>query len=137
MRKILASTLAAVTAAGAVAATPGPADARTHSYPSYSHHHDGGAAAAAAIIAGVAGLAIGSALSSSGSHSRNSYYRNGYYYDPRYESYGGSYYGDRSYYDSYGYGYGYAPRYRTCIRRERVWDPYIGERVTIERRYRC
>ena len=57
---------------------------------------------------------------------------NGYRYDPRYDSYyRGGYYRD-GYYDR---GRRYA--YRTCITRDRVYDPYIGRRVTIERRYAC
>ena len=60
---------------------------------------------------------------------------------------GGRYYG--RYYDSYPRGYSYNPRYdryyggygyggyRLCTTRDRVWDPYINRRVTIERRYPC
>lgn len=58
--------------------------------------------------------------------------------------YGGDY--------GYGYGeyvpapaYGAAPAYaygadvygRTCVRRERVWDPYLQRRVTVQRAYPC
>ena len=132
MRKFLTSALAAVTFAGAVAATATPAAADSYRY--YRHHHHGGDTAAAAIVAGVAGLALGSALSSSGGG-----YRSGGYYR---ESYPRSYY-DRGYYsrgyydDDYVYDYGYSRRPRVCINRERVWDPYIGRNVVIERRYPC
>jgi hypothetical protein len=132
MRKILTSAMAAVLAAGAVLATAGPASAeRRH----YRHHHRGGGGdeVAAAIIGGVAGLALGAALSSNSRGDRGRYYYdNGYRYDPRYDSYyRGGYYRD-GYYDR---GRRYA--YRTCITRDRVYDPYIGRRVTIERRYAC
>src|SRR5688572_11869345 len=120
MRKILTAGLTAVIAAGAVMATAGPANAdryRRH------YHRDNDDEVAAAILGGVAGLALGAALSNG---SRSRYYDNGYYYDrgPRYR------YSPR--YDSY-YSGGYG--YRTCITRDRVYDPYIGRRVTIERRY--
>lgn len=124
MRKFFASTLAAVTAFGAVAATAAPAEAQ--SYRRYHRDRDNNDAAAAAIIAGVAGLAIGAAIA--GNNDR-----------PRY--YGNSYYAPR-----HGYGYGYAPGYaygppaygyRTCVRKERYWDPYYGRNVTVKRRYPC
>ena len=51
-------------------------------------------------------------------------YRNGYAYDPAYDGYSGDY-------------YAYAAPPRVCITRERVYDPYIGRRVTIQREYRC
>lgn len=124
MRKFITSGMAAVIAAGAVLATAGPAfaDRRHH----HRHHRGGGDdEVAAAILGGVAGLALGAALSSGGRRSdRGGYYDNGYRYDPRYDSYSRGY-DDRRYVD------------RTCITRERVYDPYIGRRVTIERRYRC
>jgi len=131
MRKFLTSAMAAVVAAGAVLATAGPANAeRRH----YRHHHGGGGdEVAAAILGGVAGLALGAALSSGSRRDRGYYYNNGYSYDPRYERYSGGYYGhDDRYYDR-----PYRSRYRTCITRDRVYDPYIGRRVTIERRYAC
>jgi hypothetical protein len=75
----------------------------------------------------VAGLALGAALSDGGSRrtSRGGYYYdNGYRYDPRYDGYSRGYYYDR-------------PHYRTCVTRDRVYDPYIGRRVVIERSYPC
>ena len=85
-----------------------------------------------AAVAGIAGLAIGAAIASDGNRGRgysSGYsYRNGYSYDPRYDGYSGDYYGRGDY---------YAPRDRVCISRERVWDPYIGRHVTIERQYPC
>jgi len=136
MRKIITSAMAAVVAAGAVLATAGPANAE---HRRYRHHRGGGDdEVAAAILGGVAGLALGAALSSGSRRDRGGYYSNGYSYDPRYERYSGGYYRD---YDRYAYdGYydrPYRPRYRTCITRERVYDPYIGRHVTIERRYAC
>jgi hypothetical protein len=126
MRKIIAATLAGVTFAATLATA---ADAR----PRYRHHRGGdNDEVAAAIIGGVAGLALGAALSS-GSNSRgrvyyNGGYSNGYAYDPYYDGYSGSYYAPppRRYY-----------RERTCVTRDRVYDPYIGRRVVIERRYPC
>jgi hypothetical protein len=129
MRKFIASALAALTFGGAVMATAAPAQADSRHHRSYyRHHHSGGNTAATAAIAGIAGLAIGAALADGNGRSRSSsyysrgYYDNGYRYDPRYDGYYGDYY-DRG------------PR--ICISRERVWDPYIGRRVSIERRYRC
>lgn len=136
MRKFLASALAGVTAAGAVAATATPAAADSYRYRHDRHHHgDKGDVAAAAVVAGIAGLAIGAALSG-GDHDRrdrdgysSGYYR-GYSYDPRYDSYGRGY--------DYGRSYDYGRRsYRVCTTHERVWDPYIGRHVTVERRYAC
>lgn len=139
MRKVLTTALAAVTAAGAVLATAAPAQADR-----YRHHRGGGDdEVAAAILGGVAGLALGAALSSKGDRRDRGYY-SGYSHDPRYDSYRGGYYRD-DYYRDGRYRDGYyrdsyrAPRYahRTCITRDRVYDPYIGRRVTIERRYAC
>jgi hypothetical protein len=135
MRKFLTSAIAAVTAAGAVAAVAAPAEARDYyrrggGY--HYRHHGGSNDAAVAAVAGIAGLAIGAAIAGNGStrggrgYSSNTYvYNNGYAYDPRYDSYAGDYY-DRPVY-----------RDRVCISRERVWDPYIGRHVRIERRYPC
>lgn len=125
MRKVLTTAIAGVTAAGAVLATAAPAEAQR-----YRHHRHGGDndEVAAAIIGGVAGLALGAAIAGNGDRrDRGYYYDNRYSYDPRYDSYRGGYYRD------------YRPRYayRTCISRDRVYDPYIGRRVTIERRYAC
>jgi hypothetical protein len=119
MRKFLTTALAAATAAGAIAATAAPAEARPHHY--YRHHHGGGDAVAAAAVAGIAGLALGAALSDHDGRSHYSY-STGYRYDPRYDSY---------------YGRSYYPRERVCITQDRVWDPYIGRHVYVERRYPC
>jgi len=136
MRKVLTSAIAAVTAAGAVLATAAPAEAQR-----YRHHRHGNDndEVAAAIIGGVAGLALGAALASNGDRrDRGDYNDNRYSYDPRYDSYRGGYYRDGYYRDDRAYGYGHRRyAYRTCISRERVWDPYIERRVTIERRYAC
>jgi len=137
MRKALAASMAALTFGGAVAtaALPGAAEARGYGYYG-GHYHHGNDAAAAAIIGGIAGLAIGSALTS-GHRYYNGYYGNGYYggygYAPNY--YGSGYYGGYGYAPAYD-GYGYAP-YATCVGRRWVWDPYIGRRVLITQRYAC
>ena len=135
MRKILASALAALTFGGAVAATASPAQAEHYGYYRpyyYGHRHHDSDDAAIAVAAGVAGLALGAALSSGdrGGRYYRSYPSRSYYYDRGYGYYGGGYY-DRP----YGYGYDYGPR--VCISRDRVWDPYIGRDVMIERRYAC
>lgn len=133
MRKLLTSAMAALTASAALAAAqPAQADR-------WRHHRDSdNDEVTAAIVGGIAGLAIGAAIAGRGDRDR---------YDDRYDRYGG--YSDRYRYryryDPYTDGYYGRPysrrdRYnygRTCISRERVYDPYIGRRVTIERRYRC
>lgn len=135
MRKFLTSTLAAVTFAGAVAATASPATAESYRYDRYRHHDSNkGDVAAAAVIAGIAGLAIGAALSN-GDHDRPRSSYGGYAYDPRSDSYYGGYDGD-GYYGGNGY-YGGQRSYRVCTVKEKVWDPYSGRRVKIERRYPC
>lgn len=137
MRKILASALAAVTFGGALAATAGPAQAE-HYY--YGHrHHDGSDRAAVAVAAGIAGLALGAALSSRGSDRDDRYYdrpyRGSYYYRNGY-AYDG--YDRGGYYNRpYAYDDGYSYRPNVCVTRDRVWDPYIGRPVYIERRYAC
>jgi hypothetical protein len=112
MRKVFTAALAALSlAAGTAAATS--ADARSRYYRSND--------ASTAIIAGAAGIALGTAIANRG-YGRG-YYGYGYRYDrPRYGyGYGYGYPGPR-----YGYGYdrynrGYygprsyrAPRARTC-----------------------
>jgi hypothetical protein len=134
MKKFLTGAMAAVTLAGSLAATSAQAEP-------YRYRRDNdNDTAAAAIVGGVVGLALGAAIAGS-NKDRGRYYDNGYY-DNRY--YGRSYYNqgyyDRGYYDRryarpYAYGYGYAPR--VCTSRERVYDPYIGRRVTVQRRYAC
>lgn len=141
MRKALTTTLAVVTAMGAVLATAAPAEAQRYRH--YDHHRRGGNndAVAAAVLGGVAGLALGAALSNGNGGSRSRTYSSGYSYDPRYDSYRGGYAREGYYRDSYygdGRPYAYYDRApRTCISRDRVWDPYIERRVTIERRYAC
>lgn len=38
---------------------------------------------------------------------------------------------------AYAPGYGDGSGYRTCIRRERVWDPYTRRTITVRHRYAC
>lgn len=134
MKKFLTGAMAAVTLAGSLAATSAQAEP-------YRYRRDNdNDAAAAAIVGGVVGLALGAAIAGNNNKDRGRYYDNGYY-DNRY--YGRSYYNqgyydrgyDRRYARPYAYGYGYAPR--VCTSRERVYDPYIGRRVTVQRRYAC
>ena len=127
MRKLAATALATLTFAGAIAAaSPASADRYRR------HHHRGGGddEVAAAILGGIAGLAIGSALGSSSRNRSYGYYGTGYSYDPRYDSYGRGYYArPHRYYDR--------PYYRTCVRTERFYDPYVGHHVKVRRRYPC
>ena len=157
MRKSLAAAMAAVTFGGAIAATAAPAYADAYNDYRYRRHGNGDSTAAA-IVAGVAGLAIGAALASKNDRYGNSRYGASRYYDRGY-GYGDSYqygYGANDSYGS-GYGYGYDPRTdgyyggynrsygqgydddrgRSCVSRERVWDPYLARSVKIERRYPC
>jgi hypothetical protein len=91
--------VAALLAAGTVAASAAPADA----YGYWGGHrgyygHGYGRGGGALLGAGIAGLAVGAILAGSHPHY-------GYGYAPR-----------------YGYGYGYG----TCAVRRSVWDPYYG-----------
>ena len=148
MRKSLTTALAAMTMVGGVLAAATPASADRYRHDSYRSHRGGSDKAVVAVAAGIAGLALGAALSSksngrsgygstysSGYSSRSNPYRNGYDYDPRNDSYGGDYYGRG---DSYGGDY-YARQSApaVCTSRERAYDPYTGQRITIERRYAC
>ena len=136
MKKLLTATIAAVMAAGAIAASAGSAQAEPYRY--HRDRNNNNDAAAAAIVGGVLGLALGAAIA--GSNKDRGYYNNGYssgYYNNSYYGGGSRYYDNRYYGGRYAqpYAYGHAPR--TCVSRDRVYDPYIGRRVTIERRYAC
>lgn len=124
MRKFIATGLAALTFAGALATGADAADRRR-----YHRDNDNGAA----IAAGIAGLAIGAALASSSrdrGYYRNDYYYRDYDYDRRYYPRG---YYERRYYRPPAYGY-YTPRHRrsTC-RTYSQWDPYYGGYVRVRR----
>jgi hypothetical protein len=127
MRKTLSAGMAALTFAGAVATaalpTAAAADPHYRGGYGYDHHrgHRGNDAAGAAIVAGIAGLALGAALSNN--HSNYGYYDRGYY--------------DRGYYGRGYYDGGYYARPRLCTTERWVWDPYIGRRVPIRERYYC
>jgi hypothetical protein len=134
MRKSLAAAMAAITFGGAVAATAAPAEARDYRhrgdyYGGRRHHNNNDAGVA--IAAGVVGLALGAAIAGSNNNS-GGYYNRGYYNQPPAYGYGRGHRG----YDG-GYAYGYAPRYRICQSRERVYDPYIDRSVVIRREYAC
>ncbi|MFI4964545.1 MAG: hypothetical protein ACHP9T_04175 [Caulobacterales bacterium] len=126
MRKALTAAMAAITLGGAVCATAIPAQAHDWDHRSYGGYRHHGGNGGAAVAAGVVGLALGAALASN----HNGYYRQGYY-NGGYGYEGGS--GD---YGAPAYGYEY-PAYRTCETTRWVWDPYIGRRVPVERRYAC
>ena len=145
MRKFLTTTLAALTVVSGLTAvaTPAQADGYNYGQDYRRDRHRGSDKAAIAAVAAIAGLAIGAAIASknSGARSNRSYdygdgrYSNGYDYDARDDSYSGGYgsyggYSDRSYDRPYG-------QTRTCVARDKTYDPYTGRRVTIERRYAC
>lgn len=117
MRKMIAAGLAALTFGGAIATAALPATAEAHEwrggYGGWEHHHNN---TGAVVAAGIAGLAIGAALSNSHPH----YYQRSYYYGP-------TYYDDD---DDYG-----PPA--VCVSRHWVWDPYIGRHVLVTRHYPC
>jgi hypothetical protein len=132
MRKIITAALAALTVGGAMVATAAPASAQGRyegsRYRDNDRRHDDNGTA---IVAGIAGLAIGAALASSHNNSAPAYGYNGYSqsYAPNY----GSNYG----YDS-GYNRGSAyGGYRTCERRERVYDRYQRRNVVVTTQYAC
>jgi hypothetical protein len=91
-----------------------------------------------AIVAGIAGLAIGAALTSGNRNDRRyddrRYYQqrgyypnNGYYAQPNYNQYNGyNQYDGYNRYDGYNQQYGY----NRCYTRK-VFDPYIGRRVRV------
>lgn len=109
MKKIIAGSLAALTA-GAALAGAAPASAR-------DWHHGRGDAAGAALVAGVAGLAIGAALADNHRGYERPYYGSAYY--------GPEYYG-RAYYARPYYAY---PRCRTEWRWDPRWGDYARVRV--------
>lgn len=82
------------------------------------HNNDAGTA----IVAGIAGLAIGAALTSDRR------------YDDRRYDYDRNYYRERGYYPTNGYYYRENYRqyrgYNNCSVR-RVYDPYLGRRVNV------
>ena len=128
MNKILSRGLAALMAVGSVLATTAPAAADEHGargwggerHEGWREHgdHDRGYGAGALIAGGIAGVALGAALSG-----------------PRYHSsyYGPAYYGP-GVYDPYAYPPGY---YGICISHHRVWDSYYGAWVVRPVRYAC
>jgi hypothetical protein len=134
MKRPLASGLAAILLATAIAAAPEAAMAQQRYYAQERQHYDRGDRGrwdhrgrrhGDAVAAGVAGLVIGAILGGALS-SRQRYDQRGYYGD----GYGG-------YDDGYNNGYGYGSGPRTCVTREQRWDDYQGEYVWVERAYPC
>jgi hypothetical protein len=131
MRKVLTAALAALTVGGSIAATATPAAAQHAHWSGHTggghwsgghwggrggyyggHYHGDNDDWAWGLGAGLAGFALGAAVS-------HPYYNDGYY---------GGYYGP-----GYGYGYGYG----TCVGTRRVWDPYYGGWVIRRFYYDC
>lgn len=114
MKKLITGAVAALTLAST--AMIAPAEARPNGYGNYGYNQNyrdrnrSGDVAAAGII----GLAVGAMIGSAAS-------RPSYGYAPA---------------PAYGY-YAPPPRPRFCRTSERVWDPYIGRYVYVERSYRC
>jgi hypothetical protein len=107
--------LGAATAASVLTAVVPAASAQDWRGYHYGRH-DHGDGAGAAIVAGIAGLAIGAALTSHRNDDDPPVYR------------------ERRYYPADGYWYrdddpGY-PTYEVCTFR-RVWDPYLGYPVRV------
>lgn len=140
-------TRSALLSAVAIAATalfPVAAEARDHGRGGYYDgrgHHDRGYRDRGyrhrdndddAIVAGVAGLVIGTVLGAAiASPPRQDYY------PPPQRHYAPpppAYYGPPP--PAY-YGPGYRTSAPTCVLRERVWDPYAGQYVRVERRIPC
>jgi hypothetical protein len=134
MRKLLISAMAGVVAAGSLAAVATTAEAQPYRY--RHHRNNNNDAAAAAVVGGVVGLALGAAIA--GSNRDRRYYDNGYYAPrpPQRGYYNRGYYNNRAYYGPPAYAYGYGGP-RMCTTRDRVYDPYIGRRVTVQRNYPC
>ena len=132
MRKLLAASMAALTLGGAAAATAVPAEAAPHGGHGGGHAafaggwgrggyyrgggwhgggwHGGGYGWGVPLAAGIAGLAVGSALA-------------------------GPYYGGYGYYGYPAYAYGPGPGY--CEAGHWAWDPYAGRNVWVRTPYPC
>ena len=105
-----------------------PAEARDR----WGRHRGGGDDAAIAIAAGIAGLAIGAAVSNGNRgryYNNNRYDRGGYYYPQNRGSY---YYNGYPQYNGYNY-YNYDQRYRNYDRGYRNYDRY--DRYNHERKH--
>ena len=126
VKKAVTGLVASAALVGAVAAAPAEARGyyRGGGY-GYHHYYRGGhgiGRGGAAVLGGIAGLAVGAAISSTHYGYGGGYgYRGGYDYAPP------AYYGG----GGYGYGGGY---YQNC-RSSGVYDPYIGRYVQTQTCY--
>jgi hypothetical protein len=111
MTSLVTKATIGLAAIGTTLAFAAPAEAQRYRH--RDRHDDAGAA----VVAGIAGIAIGAALSS----------------DRRYD-YDRRYYRERGYYPRNGYWYRDNYRryrgYNHCTTR-RVYDPYLGRRVRV------
>jgi hypothetical protein len=118
MKSILKKATLAVVLGATTMTVAAPAEAQRW------RRYDRGNDAGTAIVAGIAGLAIGAALTS------RDRYNPRYDYDYRYYDQRGYFPNDGYYAQNYYYDRGYNRGYNRCVVR-RVYDPYIGRRVRV------
>lgn len=133
MNKTLTLGMAALIAAGSVAASAAPAAAHDGYGGGYGYHNDNDASVA--IAGGLIGLALGAAIVSS---HHDDYGGAGYgygygYAEPAYRAYSPAYGAYGAGYSGYGEDYGY----RQCVTHRTIWDPYAGGYVVQRLRYAC
>ncbi|SOB86522.1 hypothetical protein SAMN06297144_1628 [Sphingomonas guangdongensis] len=130
MRDLLKKATLGVALGASALTVAAPAEAQR--WGRYRHHR--GDNTGTAIVAGIAGLAIGAALTSRDrydpryDYDYRFYDRRGYFPNDGY--YARRYYNDGYYNDGYYNRGGYYGGYNRCVVR-RVYDPYIGRRVRV------
>ncbi|MEP9400761.1 hypothetical protein [Sphingomonas sp. VNH70] len=123
MKTLLTKAGLGVTLAATALTAAAPADAQWRR----GYYRDRGNAAGAAVVAGIAGLAIGAALTAP----RDRFYRDRYYRDRGFAyDYDDRFYRQRGFYPNDGY---YAYRYQNYNRCwvERRYDPYYDRTVRV------
>ncbi|MDX2232985.1 MAG: hypothetical protein NW200_00675 [Hyphomonadaceae bacterium] len=133
------SALLSVLALGAFTLAPAVAEARDHGRHGYydrghygrgyhdrgRHHDDDNDALAAGVVGLALGAVLGAAIASPPAPR---------HYAPPPPAY---YPPAPAYYPPPAYHGGYRASAPVCVVRERVWDPYAGQYVRVERRVRC